>query len=192
MKIRLLTALLFLSCHIAVAQGENLAVNENGKLIYYEVVKLEGITSDLLRNRLDAYLKKQKTLKVKSAVGDSAILANGKFVINKTLLVMSHPSGEVLYSFNAEVKEGKYRFWLSDFGFVPYQRDRYGNFVATTAKGTPLEENPGKLNEGQWKEYRTQTAKYVQDFAAKLKQYMANEKPVEIPAPEKKVVSKSW
>ncbi len=175
-----------------MAQTESLAINENGKFIYYEVVKLEGATSDLLMGRLDSYLKKQKTLKVKSTAGDSAILGNGKFVINKTLLVMSHPSGEVLYNFNAEVKEGKYRFWLSDFGFIPYQRDRYGNFVATTAKPTPLEDSPGKLNEGQWKEYQAQTAKYAQDFADRLKKHMADEKPVEVPAPSKKVVSKSW
>lgn len=176
----------------ALAQSDNLAVDEKGKLIYYEVVELKSATKDVLRSRLDTYLKKQKDLKVRSAVGDSAVAANGKLVINKTLLVMSHPSGEVLYNFNAEVKEGKYRFWLSDFGFIPYQRDRYGNFVPSTHIGTPLESDPGKLNAGQWKEYQLQTAKYAQNFAVKLKQFMANEKPAEIPAPEKKVVSKSW
>ncbi|MEE1945436.1 DUF4468 domain-containing protein [Pedobacter sp. KR3-3] len=192
MKIILLTVLFFFSCRAAIAQSEGLAINENGKFIYYEVVKQEGTSKDLLKSRLEAYLKKQKNLKLQSVGTDSTVLAKGKFVINKTLLVVSHPSGEVLYNFNAEVKEGKYRFWLSDFGFIPYQRDRYGNFVATTAKAVPLEENPGKLNEGQWKEYRTQTAQYAQDFATKLKQHMANEKEAEIPVPTQKVVSKSW
>lgn len=192
MKMMQLATVLLLVCKTAMAQSESLALSENGKFIYYEVVKLEGVTADLLRGRLDSYLRKQKTLKVKSTVGDSAILASGKFVINKTLLVMSHPSGEVLYNFNAEAREGKYRFWLSDFSFIPYLRDRYGNFVATTAKPSPLEARPGKLNEGQWKEYQAQTAKYAQEFAVRLKEHMADEKPVKIAPPAQKVVSKSW
>lgn len=177
---------------VANAQSENLPVDENGKLIYYEVVALKDVSKDSLKRKLELYVKKQKELKVKSSVGDSTFLATGKLIINKTLLVMSHPSGEVLYNFNAEVKEGRYRFWLTDFSFVPYQRDRYGNFVATTPIGTPLEDDPGKLNAGQWKEYQAQTAKYAQGFAEKLKQYMANKMPIATPAPEKKVVSKSW
>lgn len=177
---------------VANAQSENLPVDENGKLIYYEVVAMKDASRDSLKQKLDLYFKKQKELKVKSSKDDSTFLASGKLIINKTLLVMSHPSGEILYNFNAEVKEGKYRFWLTDFSFIPYQRDRYGNFVATTAKGTPLEADPGKLNAGQWKEYQAQTAKYAQVFAEKLKQHMASKRPIVIPAPEKKVVSKSW
>lgn len=192
MKILQLMSLFLLLGYGAQAQSESLSVDENGKLIYYEVVELKSAAKEVLKGRLDAYLKKQKDLKLKSAVADSMVLASGKLVINKTLLVMSHPSGEVLYSFNAEVKEGRYRFWLTDFGFIPYQRDRYGNFVPSTHIGTPLESDPGKLNAGQWKEYQSQTAKYAQNFAVKLKQFMADEKPVEVPAPTKKVVSKSW
>ena len=177
---------------IVNAQTENtLPVDERGKLIYYEVVTVKT-PADSLRMRALAFIKKQKELKYKKTSGDTGFVATGKLIINKTLLVMSHPSGEVLYNFEAEVKSGKYRFWLTDFEFIPYQRDRYGNFVASTTVGIPLENNPGKLNAGEWAAYKSQTAKYAKDFAVKFKNYMASKTPVVIPPTEKKVVKKEW
>jgi hypothetical protein len=186
--------LILFSCFlISKAQTENvLPVDERGKFIYYEVVNVETPV-DSLKFRVLDYLKKQrKDLKYKKIQGDTAFMASGKLVINKTLLVMSHPSGEVLYNFQAEMKNGKYRFWLTDFEFIPYQRDRYGNFVPSTTVGIPLENNPGKLNAAEWKEYKAQTAKYAKDFAAKFKNHMSSKAPIVIPPTEKKVVKKEW
>lgn len=186
---------LLMTCVVyAHAQNEKiLPVDEQGKFIYYEVVTLKGIAQDSLKRRAIHYLKNQhKELQFKSAQGDTAFIATGKMIITKTLLVMSHPSGEIQYRFQVEVKEVKYRFWLSDFSFIPYQRDRYGNFVASTTIGIPLEREPGKLNAGQWKEYQLQTATYAKDFALKFKQIMASSNPIVEPVPEKKIVSKNW
>lgn len=185
--------LLFLvSFTIANAQTENaLPVDERGKLIYYEVATVKT-AADTLNTRALDFIKKSKELKYKKTQGDTAYTATGKLIINKTLLVMSHPSGEVLYNFQAEVKNGKYRFWLTDFEFIPYQRDRYGNFVASTTVGIPLENNPGKLNAGEWREYKAQTAKYAKDFAVKFKNFMASKTSVKVVPVEKKVVKKEW
>jgi len=184
----------FVSCFVIVnAQTEqSLPVDEQGKFIYYEVVNSTA-AKDLLKQRAINYAKKQnKDLKFKAIQGDTALLATGKLVINKTLLVMSHPSGEVLYKFQTEIKEGKYRFWLTDFSFIPYQRDRYGNFVPSTSIGIPLEKDPGKLNAGEWKVYKAQTVKYAKDFAVKFKNFMASKTPVTVLPVEKKVVKKEW
>lgn len=185
--------LLFLYSFIASAQTDNaLPIDERGKFIYYEVVSAKA-PSDSLKGRAIDFIKKQKKeLKYKNTQGDTAITATGKLIINKTLLVMSHPSGEVLYNFQVEVKSGKYRFWLTDFEFIPYQRDRYGNFVASTTVGVPLENNPGKLNAGEWKEYKSQTTKYAKDLAVRFKNYMASKAPVAVQPAEKKVVKKEW
>ncbi len=169
-----------------------LPFDERGKYIYYEVVDTK-VAKDSLKVKALHYLKKEnKALKFKTAIGDTAFMASGKLVISKTLLVMSHPSGEVLYNFQVEIKKGKYRFWLTDFEFIPYQRDRYGNFVASTSVGVPLENNPGKLNAGEWKEYKAQTAKYVQELALKFKNYMAGKMPIIAAPAEKKVIKKEW
>lgn len=185
--------ILFLSCFL-ITQGQTdpiLPVDERGKLIYYEVVNT-STAKELLVKRAIVYTKEQnKDLKYKSAKGDTSIIATGKMVINKTVLVMSHPSGEILYNLQIEVKEGKYRFWLTDFNFIPYQRDRYGNFVAVSSIGIPLEKEPGKLNVAQWAAYQSQTAKYAMQLATDLKKYMANEAPTTLPK-EKTVVKKEW
>jgi hypothetical protein len=178
----------------ANAQSEKtLPVDERGKLIYYEVVDLKKTAKDSLKIKALGYFKKnQNSLKFKKVEGDTAFFATGKLIISKTVLVMSHPSGEVLYNFQVEVKDGKYRFWITDFNFIPYQRDRYGNFVPSTTTGIPLENEDGKLNAAQLKEYRTQTTVFANEFAAKFKAHMASKAPVAVQAQEKKVVSKNW
>jgi len=178
---------------IAQKQTENiLPVDERGRLIYLEMVSTK-VPADSLKIRILNYLKKQnENLKFKSVKGDSVYIATGKLIIDKTLLVMSHPSGEVLYNFQAEVKQGKYRFWLTDFSFIPYQRDRYGNFVASTTVGVPLENSPNKLNPAEWEVYRLQTAKYAKELAAKFKLYMTGKPLVIVQAAEIKVIRKEW
>jgi hypothetical protein len=193
MKFTLFFVLFFVCLLKANAQQDQLLpVDEHGKFIYYEVVEAKQISRDSLKiSVLDFLHKKNPNLKYKSTKGDTAFIATGKLIISKTLLVMSHPSGEVLFNFQTEVRAGKYRFWLSDFNFIPYQRDRYGNFVANTTTGIPLESGPGKLNVAQWKEYQVQTAAYAKDFAAKFKVAMAYKADNAAPA-EKKVVRKDW
>lgn len=172
------------------AQGDVLPLDERGKFIYYEVIAAKGIETEALKIRVIAYFEQEK-LKHKNTITDTSFFAYGKLIIQKTVLVLSHPSGEVLFKLNVEIRPEKYRFWLTDFNFIPYQRDRYGNFVAGSAKGTPLERNVGKLNAAQWKEYQTQTAKYAHQFAAEFKKFMT-EKPQLMVTKEKTVVKKEW
>ena len=183
----------FVNFALAQKQTENiLPVDERGKLIYLEVVSTKAPV-DSLKIRVLNYLKKQnENLKFKSVKGDSIFIATGKLIINKTLLVMSHPSGEVLYNFQAEVKQGKYRFWLTDFSFIPYQRDRYGNFVTSTTVGVPLENNPSKLNAAEWEVYRLQTAKYANELAAKFKLYMTGKPLVIVQVTKIQLIGKEW
>lgn len=177
------------------AQTETLPLDESGRMIYYEVVTSTQFSLDSLKLLALNFFKTQgkaKSIKLKAVKDDTTITAIGKFVINKTVLVMSHPSGEVNYNFQLELKNGKYRFWLTDFNFIPYQRDRYGNFVASTTIGIHLENTPPKATSNVWKEYQTQTAKFAKEFAIAFKQAMAKQTPTTITTPEKKVVKKEW
>ena len=171
---KLLTPFILLFFTLAAfGQDKPLLNDDRGKLIFYEVVVLKEATKDSLDARLAAFFKNSaKSLKQKSSAADSLFLASGKMIINKTALVLSRPSGEVLYNFYAENKDGKYRFWLTDFNFIPYQRDRYGNFVPSTTVGTPLETKPGKLNAGEWASYLKATTRAVNVFAERFKEAM--------------------
>lgn len=191
----ILGVLLFLTCNqLANAQDKpTLPFDDRGKFIHYEVVELKATPLDSLKSRMVNYLKQKKSpVKLTSIVGDTAFTANGKFIINKTLLVMSHPSGEVYYQFKAEIRDHKYRFWLTDFTFIPYVRDRYSNFVPATTVATPLEKIPGKLDASQWKEYQSQTAAFAKELGEKFKSYLASKSVVAAPAKKKEVITKSW
>lgn len=109
----------------ARAQAPLLSFDKQGKYIYYQLVESNGISKDTLANRTKGFFTAyKKTIDLKSVVADTSFSARGKFVISKTASVLSHPSGEVSYNFVAELRNGKYRFWFTDFKFVPYQRDR--------------------------------------------------------------------
>lgn len=171
---KFLSLVLLLFCAVSgFAQEKPLSTDDRGKLIYYEVVALKGVSRDSLSARLAAFLKKSsKSLKLKSAEKDSLVVASGKLIINRTALVLSRPSGEVLYNFYTETKDDKYRFWMTDFNFISYQRDRYGNFVPSTTVGVPLETKPGKLNAAEWAGYVKATTKEVNAFALRFKDVM--------------------
>ncbi len=175
MKFLYIMSLIFLVCTTGFGQSKPLSNDDRGKLIYYEVVVAKDVAKDSLRVRAAAFLEKSdKSLKVKSAETDSLIHATGKMIINKTALVLSRPSGEVLYNFYTETKAGKYRFWLTDFSFIPYQRDRYGNFVPSTTIGTPLENKPGKLNAAEWAGYIKAVTLEANVLASSFKEAMMN------------------
>ncbi|MEJ2883255.1 DUF4468 domain-containing protein [Pedobacter sp. GR22-6] len=164
---------LVFAVNLCFGQDQPLAYDERGKLIHYEVVEMEGITKAQLDARAEKFFKKSaKMLKLKSAAGDSLMQAAGKIVITKTALVLSHPSGEVQYNFYAEAKDAKYRFWLTDYEFIPYQRDRYGNFVPSTVIGVPLERKPGKLNAGEWEAYLKYATSQSRVIAGQFKDAM--------------------
>ncbi|SOD14577.1 DUF4468 domain-containing protein [Pedobacter xixiisoli] len=166
--------------------------DETGKYTYYEVVK-STIKDDSLKMRLLSFLaNNRKEIKLRTTSDGKLITANGKLIIQKSLAVISHPSGEINYQFNFETGDGKYRFWLTDFEFIPYQKDRYGNFVPSTTVGIPLEKEPKKSAADQWQDYLQQSSAYAANFAVRLKDYLIN-KAIPLPSPaEKKVISKTW
>jgi hypothetical protein len=172
MKLSTLVILLFFTA-TGFAQEKALSTDDRGKLIYYEVVNLKDVSADSLKSRVIAFVKKTpKSLKLKSADTDSLMYITGKLIINKTALVLSRPSGEVLYNFYVETKDGKYRFWMTDLNFISYQRDRYGNFVPSTTVGIPLETKPGKLNSAEWTGYVKATTRELNVLAERFKEAM--------------------
>lgn len=150
MKYGLILFFSFLSL-CGFAQQKQFTLDERGKYVYYEVVDVK-INKDSLVQRAEHFVKNNKKLFLKSILTDSSITSEGKMIVDKTILVASHPSGEVNYSFNFEARDGKYRYWITDLAYIPYNRDRYGNYVPTTNIGTPLEKTPGKLSAGAWKD----------------------------------------
>jgi hypothetical protein len=170
---------------------EELPKDENGKYIYYEVVAVNDLDQELLTSRIKQFLSLKKLEGL--AQDKDQTTAFGKFIITKTAFVLNHPSGEVRYNFVYEIKDQKYRFWLTNFVFIPYVRDRYANFVPATTKGTALESTVDKINSKAWNEYLDITAVQAKSFAVELKEYLAAKPKVKVQKKDKKVIStREW
>lgn len=175
------------------AQQKQFSKDDNGKFIYYKVVDSQLLSKDTLLQRAKSFVNVtyKKSMKAES-ITDTSILAKGTMVIDKTILVAGHPSGEISYSFVFEARNGKYRFWLTDLLYIPYQRDRYGNFVATTKMGTPLERNPGKLNAGAWKDVVNSAYNKIDKFADDFKKYLATNRVEKAKKKTETISTKKW
>jgi hypothetical protein len=189
----LLMCTLFLSSVFAQKEASKaeLEKDENGKFIHYEVVTGNHIQEDSLRLRALEFLKVKNVKGLN--VNKDQVFGKGKFIISKTAFVLSHPSGEVVYDFEFGIKDNKYRFWLTNFKFIPYQRDRYANYVPSNSKGIPLETNIDKINSLEWNAYIDATADHAKAFASEFKQYLKQMPKAKSKVKVKPVIStKNW
>ena len=175
------------------AQQKQFSKDDNGKFIYYQVVDSQMISKDTLLQRAKSFVNVayKKSMRQESAT-DSSVLAKGTMIIDKTILVAGHPSGEVSYNFVFEARNGKYRFWLTDLLFIPYQRDRYGNFVATTKIGVPLERTTGKLSAGAWKDILNSAYNKIEKFGDDFKKYLATNRVEKAKKKAETISTKNW
>ena len=175
------------------AQQKQFATDDNGKFIYYKVVDSQKVSKAMIIQRAKNFIAAQKKAIKTVTATDSSISAKGTLIIDKTILVVGHPSGEVTYHLTIEARTEKYRFWLTDFEFIPYQRDRYGNFVDVTTIGTPLEKKVDKLTTGQWKDIQATAYAKVEKFGESLKAYLAKDDSVKKQnKPVETISTKTW
>ena len=151
-----------------------LSMGNDHKYIYYEVVIDTGLTKDSLMLRSKNFLEKNHDQDFKITIEeDDTLVAEATFVVDKTILVASHPSGQVNYKFTFNAKNGRYRFWLTDFVYTPYIRDRYGNFVPKSNFGKPLEKVPGKLKSAEWNAILIASGAKTKEMGEEFKKFMA-------------------
>jgi len=191
MKIKILVIVFILFVKVSFAQQELLSFDEHNKYIFYQVTELPGLPSDTLHDRGIYFLKTLfPRIKFKPTTTLNDVGGEGKFLTYSVFALIKHESGEVNYHVNIEFKDGKYRFWLTDFIFVPYERDRYGNFVPKLGILIPLENVSAKLEKKESNDILNEVGAFCKQFGERLKIYMLN-------APKndekgKKVVSDKW
>ncbi|HJP63723.1 MAG TPA: DUF4468 domain-containing protein [Mucilaginibacter sp.] len=181
-----------LTFQIVSAQKSLLSLNEQNKYIYYQVVDLPGAGADSLTKKAAAFVAENK-LKGKLSA-DTTLVIHDKFQTHSSLSFSKHENGEITYTFTIQCKDSKYRFWFTDFTFIPYERDRYGAFVPVSGKEISLDNASSKLEKKELNGYLDQTGAYCQQMGLKLKDYMLqNHTAKKTAAPVvKKVVTDKW
>jgi hypothetical protein len=187
---------LFLTCLIAAeianAQKSLLSLDEHNKYIYYQVVDRPGVSADSLQKSV-AYFVKDMYPKNKS-VQMTQYGANIKDKFLTYTSLVKHENGEMAYTLTIECKEGKYRYWLTDFVFTPYEKNRYGVFVPVSGIDIPIENASSKLIQKDVDGYFDQTGAFCKQLGEELKKYMAEDHSVKKPdqQPVKKIVTDKW
>lgn len=178
----------------ASAQKALLTQDENGKYIYYQVADQPNATKDSLAGKVGAFLgqafKKDKPVQT----GDSLFTIKDKFLTYSTFTIARHESGEIDFVLNVECKDNKYRYWLTDFIFRPYQKDRYGMFVPVNGIYIPLEKASSKLDKKELEGYLDQTGAYCKQIGDGLKAFMIqnHQSSPKNTSPVKTIVTKKW
>jgi hypothetical protein len=184
----------FFAAYNAFAQKDLLSFNEQNKYIYYQVVELPGLTTDTLQARALYFLKTDYPLnKIEKAATSGNFTGSGKFQVASTLSVIKHIYGEINYTYFIECKDGKYRYWLTDFVYTPHKTDRYGNSVPEPGMEVPLENAAKKLDKHDFALSLDETGTYSKQFGAKLKQEMLKISALAPKEAKKKVImTKDW
>jgi hypothetical protein len=193
MKRILFLAICLLVVRSANAQKSLLALNEQNKYIYYQVTDLPGISADSLYKN-SVYFVKEVYPKTKSLqMSNTGIIMKDKFLTYSVLALVKHENGEIGYTLNIECKDAKYRYWLTDFVFTPYERNRYGVFIPSPGINIPLETAKAKIDKKELDGYLEQTGTFCQQLGEKLKKYMAEGHEVKkTDQPPAKIVTDKW
>lgn len=183
----------------AFAQKDSIALDENNKYIYYKTADQPGAVADTLYDRALSFLTKAYTKKelklVKADKSANALNGAGVFVINKkNFFGGSSEGGELAYTIKVEVRDNKYRYWLTDFVYQPYQRNRYGNSEIMHGKDVVLEKASEKLSKADFTACLNQVLVSSKQVGDKLKAYMLKVSSVEHHDVKKvkRVSTKEW
>jgi hypothetical protein len=183
---------------IVFAQKDSLSFDEHDKYIYYKLVDRPGVGADTLYDRglyflTTAYPK--KTLELSKGDKDNhALTAAGNFMISKKGLVGNSEGGLLTYVLKIEVKDSKYRYWLTDFVYQPYQRNRYGASEPVAGGDVPLEKASAKLSGIEFNSCIKQVLANSKLIGDRLKACMLKTSSLEKPVVKKvnKISTKEW
>lgn len=143
----------------SLAQDTQFPINDMEKYTLTEVVELTGIDKDKLFSNGEKFMKKVKVLNskkkyYKTEKENYTIRNRGSFYVYRIGSVKKGIGGAVEYDVDLEIKDGKYRYTITNFIFNEYQRNRYGKYEPVKGKYTPLEMAVSSINKKEWEKHK--------------------------------------
>ncbi len=160
-----------------LAQKDSLAFDEHGKYIYYRTVASKAEANVLLARGLDFFNLpyNRDVFKITAKDADAHTFeAKGFFMVSRAQMMAKHDDGKISFTVKVEVKDQKYRYWLTDFVFTPYVRDRYNNMVPQPGMDVPMEQIAKKAETKDADHYLDECAAFGRKFSSRFKPYMEN------------------
>jgi len=191
-KLLIILAIVTLGSKIARAQKELVTLDEHNKYIFYKLIDTPGTKADVLYDKcLNGIIKSKHYQKLKpETIAGSSIKLKTVAMLYSNMTVAKHEAGELSYTLVAEFKDGKYRYWLTDFIFAPYERTRYGVYAKKPGEALTLEEAKTKYDERTMNNYLEQIAKLGKETGQEMTFYLTEPaKKVTEPA---KIDTRKW
>jgi hypothetical protein len=169
--------LLFATVFVTLFQQVLFPVDEYGKYTFHEVVEIPGMSQDDLFKNGESFLKKVKVLNSKKKYltvnqENYALSNKGSFYVYQYGSVNKAIAGAVEYDILLEVKDGRYRYTITNFIFNEFQRNRYGKYEPMNGKNTPLETEVSNLNKKGWEKHRQVVYDKTQELIQNLQSNM--------------------
>jgi hypothetical protein len=164
-----------LMSRVVMAQRDSLAFDDRGKYIYYKVLADKHTADDIYKKSLAFFevLSKDKSFKLTTRdAKNTAITGAGTILVYKPSLT-KHADGQVAYTLKMEIKDNKYRYWLTDFIYTPYFRDRYNSYVPDKGRNVPLEKSAKLIEEKDLNKFLDQAATYAIHLGEQIKKQIA-------------------
>ncbi|HSZ25339.1 MAG TPA: DUF4468 domain-containing protein [Cytophagaceae bacterium] len=148
---------LFLSFYINSNAQVVMPRDENGKIIYQDVVKVDSVPQDSIFKRINnwvnyTYPKTKKNI-------DTAmqkISTRGRFIVYINPGVLREIHGAIRYDVSIEVKQKRYRYTFTNFVFEYYKQDKFYKYNPT-GKEKPLEDEKFPQWQGPWEKHKNTT-----------------------------------
>ena len=180
---------------MAMAQKDSLALNEHDKYIYYRIVNLNKDDADMLMTRaLDFFDMpgNRANFKITTKNANAHMIdGTGFFTVSAVTSLAKHDDGKITFKLRVEIKGQKYRYWLTDFVFTPYYKDRYNNLVPQPGIEIPMENIAKKVDNKDAAHYQDECGAFAVKFSTRLKKQMENA-PVKTDNSKKVIVIDKW
>ncbi|MCK5101427.1 MAG: DUF4468 domain-containing protein [Cyclobacteriaceae bacterium] len=157
--VKITVFLIISTFYYSLTQDTQFPIDDLGKYTITEVVELHGIDKDKLFLNGQKFMKKVKVLNSKKKYykieKDNYTITNkGSFYVYRIGSVKKGIGGAVEYDIDLEIKDGKYRYTITNFIFNEYQRNRYGKYEPVKGKFIPLEMEVSSINKKEWEKHK--------------------------------------
>jgi len=150
--------------------------DENGKIIYMDVVKEDSVSQDSIYKRINEWVKftypKSKT--TIDTIG-KRFVTRGRFLVYVNPGVLKEIHGAIRYDLTIELKDNRYRYTFTNFIFEYYKQDRFYKYNPT-GKTKPLEDEKFPGWQAPWEKHKMSTEAHVNEKITDLKKAVENKK----------------
>jgi hypothetical protein len=171
--------ILFIILSASALAQDNLPRDENGKIVFEEIIKLDSMPASLLLKNAKAWIQKSYVQSEKSIKCDSnSVSAKGLFLVYTKGGISKEIHGAIRYNVTIQVKNNKYQYRFSDFVFEYYKINRNYQYVPT-GQEKPLEVEKFTGWDPAWQNHKKETNNRILNHIQSLKSEMAKRSKIE-------------